>query len=165
MEELAGEVGDGAGIELRAFEGAGHGHLERLAFEAGEEWFGHREDGSLRTVLAEVNNTFGERHAYLLSGDTLGWGREVQARKVFHVSPFCAVEGGYRFRFMRTGQQGQERTVVRVDHDDDEGPLIRTSVSGQLQPITPQALRQVLILNKLRSCQRLLRVSTRLGRS
>jgi hypothetical protein len=56
-------------------------------------WYAHRADGSLAAVLAEVNNTFGERHAYLLAGPDLAWGREQHARKVFHVSPFCRVEG------------------------------------------------------------------------
>ena len=31
-------------------------------------WYCHRADGSLRAVVAEVNNTFGERHCYLLDG-------------------------------------------------------------------------------------------------
>jgi DUF1365 family protein len=105
-------------------------------------WYCHRADGQLRAIVAEVNNTFGERHCYLL--DHPHYGQELTADKCFHVSPFCRTEGRYRFRFMRTGQGGKERTVVRVDHDDALGPLIRTSVSGQLQSITPQALRQVL---------------------
>ena len=98
--------------------------------------------------MVEVNNTFGERHCYLL--DAPQYGVEQQARKVFHVSPFCEVSGGYRFRFMRTNAsveasaQDAGRTVVRIDHDDETGPLIQTSVSGTLQAITPQTLRQAL---------------------
>jgi DUF1365 family protein len=34
--------------------------------------------------------------------------------------------------------------VARVDHDDALGPLIETSVSGQLEAITPAALRRAL---------------------
>ncbi len=100
-------------------------------------WYCHRADGLLAAVVAEVNNTFGERHCYLLAGPDVAWGRELLARKVFHVSPFCAVQGGYRFRFMRT----DERVVARVDHDDEQGALLQTSVSGQLAPLTPQAAR------------------------
>ena len=44
-------------------------------------------------VVAEVNNTFGERHCYLLAGPELAFGAEQRARKVFHVSPFCSTEG------------------------------------------------------------------------
>ncbi len=105
-------------------------------------WYGHRADGSLRAIVAEVNNTFGERHCYLL--DAPRYGAELLAGKCFHVSPFCSVEGRYRFRFMRTQQGEAERTVVRVDHDDAQGALLNTSVSGALEPITPAALRRAL---------------------
>ncbi len=105
-------------------------------------WYCHRADGRLRAILVEVNNTFGERHCYLL--DQPRYGAELRAAKGLHVSPFCKVEGLYRFRFMRTVLRGQARTVVRVDHDDAQGPLINTSVSGQLEPISPAALRRAL---------------------
>ena len=101
-------------------------------------WYCHRLDGSLRTIVVEVNNTFGERHCYVL--DQPRFGVELTAAKVFHVSPFCPVEGGYRFRFMRTGN----KTVARVDYDDCQGALIETSVSGTLQPITPASIRHAL---------------------
>lgn len=106
-------------------------------------WYAHRSDGTLRAIVVEVNNTFGERHCYLL--DSPRYGQELMAKKCFHVSPFCRVEGHYRFRFMRTKLNGQERTVVRVDHDDDSGPLLTTSVSGTLQPVTTALLRQTLL--------------------
>jgi DUF1365 family protein len=93
-------------------------------------WFCHRPDGALRAVLCEVRNTFGEKHCYLLdSGGVMPYGAQMTARKVFHVSPFCATEGSYRFRFMRA-QRDSEQTVARIDHDDASGPLILTSVSG-----------------------------------
>lgn len=93
-------------------------------------WFCHRKDGALRAIVCEVRNTFGEKHCYLLdSGAAMPYGVELTARKVFHVSPFCAIEGGYRFRFMRT-LRAQEQTVARIDHDDDHGPLLLTSISG-----------------------------------
>jgi len=101
-------------------------------------WYCHRADGTLAAIVVEVNNTFGERHCYLLAGADLAWGRELQARKVFHVSPFCEVQGCYRFRFLRT----VDRTVARVDHDDEAGPLLHTSVSGHLQPLTAAAVRR-----------------------
>lgn len=104
-------------------------------------WFVHRAQGALHAVVAEVNNTFGERHCYVLSGASLGWGREVQADKVFHVSPFCEARGRYRFRFMRTGH----RLIARVDHDDAQGPLIQTSVSGVLEELTASSTRRAIV--------------------
>jgi DUF1365 family protein len=101
-------------------------------------WYCHRSDGSLAAIVAEVNNTFGERHCYLLHGHALAWGQELRARKVFHVSPFCSVEGQYRFRFARTA----DRVVARVEHDDDQGPLLVTSVSGELAPASAARQRR-----------------------
>ena len=101
-------------------------------------WYAHRADGSLAAVLAEVNNTFGERHAYLLAGPDLDWGREQVARKQFHVSPFCEVRGEYRFRFER----GEDRTLARVDLHDEDGPLLQTSVGGVLQPLGAATVRR-----------------------
>lgn len=102
-------------------------------------WYCHDADNRLRAIVVEVNNTFGERHCYLL--DRPQWGVEHVASKVFHVSPFCDVSGHYRFRFMRTPM----RTVARVDHDDALGPLIATSVSGELVPATAAAQRRALL--------------------
>lgn len=110
-------------------------------------WYCHRTDGSLRAIVAEVHNTFGERHAYVL--DTPGYGQEVQARKVFHVSPFCPVAGDYRFEFLRTGAQGLQYTRVRIDYHDAEGPLLLTGIGGQLQRLDRASRRHALWHYKL----------------
>ena len=103
-------------------------------------WYCHKSDGSLRAILVEVHNTFGERHCYLL--DAPQYGRELKADKVFHVSPFCTLEGGYRFRFMRSIEAGLDRTVARIDYDDSTGPLLETSVGGTLEPVSAASLRK-----------------------
>jgi DUF1365 family protein len=117
-------------------------------------WYCHRADGTLAAIVVEVNNTFGERHCYLLTGPELAFGRELRATKVFHVSPFCDVAGDYRFRFMSTGlhpataasrsstSMHSPHTVARIDHHDAHGLLIQTSVSGALQPLTAAAVRR-----------------------
>ena len=83
-------------------------------------WYCFDRDGQLRATLAEVSNTFGERHNYLVAhadqrpivpGDWL------ISRKVFHVSPFCDVKGQYRFRFEQTGQ----RAFAQIDYYDEDG--------------------------------------------
>ena len=103
-------------------------------------WYCHRADGSLRAIVAEVNNTFGQRHCYLL--DQPAYGKELRADKVFAVSPFCQVEGSYRFRFMLTPDL--RRTVARIDYDDATGPLIETSVSGTLETLSAASVRRAL---------------------
>jgi len=126
-----------------------------FAFKPVSFWWVHRADRSLAAVVVEVNNTFGERHAYVLSGPALKLGGEVTAQKVFHVSPFCEVSGSYRFRFMRTGPWGAsqadahealdaavaERLIACVHHDDEQGPLLQTSQAGTLEPLTPASAR------------------------
>ncbi len=113
-------------------------------------WYCHRADDTLAAVVVEVNNTFGERHCYLLHGPHLAYGKEQQAAKVFHVSPFCAVSGRYRFRFMHvmahpagmSGRTVMTRTVARIDHDDDGGALLQTSVCGMLEDVAVGSLRR-----------------------
>ena len=40
-----------------------------FAFKPVSFWYAHRVDGTLAAIVVEVNNTFGERHCYLLAGD------------------------------------------------------------------------------------------------
>ena len=101
-------------------------------------WYCHRADNTLRAIVVEVNNTFGERHCYLL--DKPVFGAELTATKALHVSPFNHVEGSYRFRFITT----ERNTLARVDYDDATGPLLETSVSGELETLTPQSVRKAL---------------------
>jgi len=103
-------------------------------------WYCHTPEGALRAIVVEVNNTFGERHCYLL--DRPVYGVELKATKAFHVSPFCRVSGDYRFRFFVDGSL--TRTMVRIDHDDTDGPLLQTSVNGDLVPMTAASVRCAL---------------------
>ncbi len=115
------------------------------AFKPVSFWFCHRDDGALRAIVCEINNTFGERHCYLLAhrdGRAIANGEALAATKVFHVSPFCSLSGGYRFRFVHA----RDRAIARIDYDDvDAGPsgvapLISTSLSGRLRPLSSRAL-------------------------
>lgn len=107
-------------------------------------WLCMDRAGALRAVLCEVSNTFGETHNYLLAhaderpiepGDTL------VARKVFHVSPFCAVDGGYRFQF----GIAPASTLMRIDHDDRDGRLLLTSISGRGDALTTGGLLRAFV--------------------
>jgi DUF1365 family protein len=64
----------------------------------------------------------------------------MSARKVFHVSPFCSVEGDYRFRFFNRA----DRALARIDYHDADGPLLLTSLSGGLVPADRAAVRRAL---------------------
>jgi DUF1365 family protein len=111
-------------------------------------WHCHDRAGSLRAVVCEVNNTFGERHLYLLAhadGRALAAGETLAARKVFHVSPFLPVAGNYAFRF----RLGADRALARIDYTDGEGALLRTSVSGSALPWTPAVLLRTVVTHPL----------------
>jgi DUF1365 family protein len=118
-------------------------------------WFFHRKDGSLRAILCAVHNTFGEKHEYLLDiGSAMPYGIELQAKKVFHVSPFFPIQGEYRFRFMRNTCTGEgkatvESTVARIDYGDDAGLLLKTSINGESATLTDSGIARAFFLYPL----------------
>lgn len=105
-------------------------------------WFVHDQHGALRALVAEVNNTFGQRHQYVLTAPNLGVIQEeteLECLKVFHVSPFCEVEGAYRFKFSRRGQQ-ERMAIDYFDVTDHPVALLKTAIVVQAQPFTTRAL-------------------------
>lgn len=113
-------------------------------------WFCHHRDGTLRAVLCEVSNTFGERHCYLLDQNgPITNDDALTARKVFHVSPFCPVEGSYQFQFKRTQRQvdqcDSERTLTRIDYYDASGLLLLTNISGTSHSLTDRKIMSALL--------------------
>lgn len=113
------------------------------AFNPVSFWHCHDAGGTLRAVLAEVNSTFGETHHYLLRvapGDSPA-ALVARCDKHLHVSPFCRVEGGYRFRFRLDG----ERPRTAIDYHDADGLLIRTTLSGRAVPMSGRALAGALL--------------------
>ncbi|MDB5664799.1 DUF1365 domain-containing protein [Cypionkella sp.] len=88
----------------------------------------------LRVVIAEVSNTFGDRHSYLCHRDDLvplTRDDTVTAQKIFHVSPFQPVEGSYRFRFDIT----PSKIGIWIDYSTGDGGLIAT-LTGPRAPLT-----------------------------
>jgi len=95
----------------------------------------------LRLVVAEVNNTFGERHCYLLT-DLRPAGHSVvaEADKVFHVSPFFPIAGRYHFTFTPPAQHLQVRIELRrEDHLD-----FWATFTAQRHPLTSRTLLAAL---------------------
>ena len=101
-------------------------------------WLVRDRQSRLRVVLAEVTNTFGDRHSYLCHRDDHGpiGPRDVlRAHKVFHVSPFQEVAGGYAFTF----DIDRARIAIRIDFRDAPGGLIAT-LAGKRTPLTTRAM-------------------------
>ena len=104
----------------------------------------HDREGGLRAVLCEVSNTFGERHNYLLAhrdARPIGPRDWMRADKVFHVSPFCEVEGHYRFRFAGDAR----RQFAQIDYHDRDGKLIVTAIDGMARPIRAASLAKAFL--------------------
>ncbi len=97
-------------------------------------WYCFHGDGTLRAVLAEVNNTFHEHHSYLLheAGSVLAWNHTVHATKVFHVSPFIPMDARYEFEF----SEPVERLTLGL-RDIVQGELLLTArVALERRPLT-----------------------------
>ena len=92
----------------------------------------------LLAVIAEVNNTFGQRHSYLLAlpdFQPIAADVTLSARKMFHVSPFQDVAGEYRFSFNLRPQS----VTIRIRQIDGANGL-ETSMAGLFQPLTSRHL-------------------------
>lgn len=103
-------------------------------------WFCERSDGAIRAIIAEVNNTFGDRHVYVLSPAGQGAirnGQTLESKKSFYVSPFFKVQGEYEFRFFKSPAGG--RDLARIAYRDATGALLLTSMGGSSQPLTQGA--------------------------
>jgi DUF1365 family protein len=110
-------------------------------------WYCHHADGSLRAVLAEVNNTFGEHHYYLLAdgGEPIGWPLRRSAEKCFHVSPLIGMAADYRFRLSRPGDK---LSVLIREYQDDRLMLV-ASQSGAGKPLSDSALLKAFLRTPL----------------
>ena len=100
-------------------------------------------NNALRGAIAEVNNTFGDRHSYLCYHEDLRpieASETVSALKMFYVSPFQPVDGEYRFRFTYT----QTHFGVRIDLRHGLGGIVAT-LGGELVPLTSTGIMKSII--------------------
>ena len=107
-------------------------------------WLCHDGAGALRVVVAEVSNTFGDRHSYLCHRPDHGpitAEDHLAARKIFHVSPFQPIEGAYDFRF----DIRPDRIGIWIDFSAGQGGVIAT-LTGPRSALTNAAI--------LRACLR-----------
>jgi DUF1365 family protein len=129
---------DGGRIRLLAMP-----RLLGLVFNPISLWYCEHRDGSLRAVIAEVRNTFGEKHSYVLAsgGAVLPYGVMPEKEKCFHVSPFFGLEGRYRFTLSEPG----ERLRVAIHETRGGAPLMDATLAGERVALRDTTLaRQVL---------------------
>jgi DUF1365 family protein len=105
-------------------------------------WIGQDLEGRVEWMVAEVNNTFGARHLYLLdakeqSGPRLEW----KAPKAFPVSPFHGVEGEYRIAL----DLRQDSLRIEFDLEHPDGGVFRTGMELDLVPLGRKAIARSLL--------------------
>ncbi|MFE5589916.1 DUF1365 domain-containing protein [Streptomyces sp. NPDC056549] len=99
----------------------------------------HSDAGRLVCVIAEVHNTYGQRHCYLLRPDPQG---RDEVPKDFFVSPFFDVEGSYRMRLPLPDDRLD--LTVQLRHAEGPRPLTAT-VRGTRRPAGPRTLLAVAL--------------------
>jgi hypothetical protein len=106
-------------------------------------WYCRHRDGSLRAVLLEVSNTFGERHGYLLhdNGAPLAWPVRQARAKCFHVSPFVGMQAEYRFRLSEPG----ERLEIGIRELQDDRLMLVAAQVGRAEPFPSASLLRALL--------------------
>jgi len=99
-------------------------------------------DGDLACVVAEVHNTYAERHVSLLRPDASG---RASAEKEVYVSPFNDLSGRYEMRFiLRPDRVGASITLVR-----DGSAGFTASFSGRPVAATSSAVARHVLSHPL----------------
>ena len=107
-------------------------------------YYAYRADGSLRCAAAEVNNTFGERHLYIIDdprGNGSPYPATGRAGKEFHVSPFNDMGGEYALSFSDLAET--MRIEVRLDRDG--APWLTAWMTGRAVPLNARGIRRLAL--------------------
>jgi DUF1365 family protein len=136
-ETFAAEGISAARVRLLAYP-----RLFGYAFNPLSLFYGFDDAGRLVGAIAEVRNTFGERHCYVLP---LAPGARARADKAFHVSPFLDMAHTYRFGLAAPDAQAR---VSIVEHDA-RGPVLTALFAGARRPLTTGALLATLLRTPL----------------
>lgn len=129
---------DGGRIRLLALP-----RLFGFAFNPLALWYCEHRDGSLRAVIAQVRNTFGETHSYLLAsgGRALPYGMPQEKDKCFHVSPFLDLVGRYRFTLDEPG----ERLRVAIRETREGVPILDANLAGERRAFGDAAIVKLVL--------------------
>ena len=117
---------DSAGGRVLMLAGA---RVAGYAFNPLSVFWCYRPEGGLAAVLAEVHNTYSQRHVYLLRPDARG---RAEAGKELYVSPFLPMEGTYRLHLPAPG----DRLSLAVTLVSDGAPVLIATARGTRRPFT-----------------------------
>jgi DUF1365 family protein len=109
-------------------------------------YFCYLKDGTLNAILYEVNNTFGQRHSYLIPVEPGAGGMIVQrCPKRLYVSPFNDMEMSYEFKVIPP----DTTIAVGVDALDSRGLLITTALSGKRKDFSDREMARAFAAHPL----------------
>ncbi|GET40855.1 DUF1365 domain-containing protein [Microseira wollei] len=104
----------------------------------------YRQDGSLRCTVAEINNTYGEKHLYILDCPEQprpGFQARYRVSKEFYVSPFNDLKGDYEFHFSEI----DELIDIRINILRDEREVFVSRIWGKAIPLNSENLIRTLV--------------------
>lgn len=107
-------------------------------------WMALSEQHELLAVIAEVNNTFGERHAYVIkhpNGQHIRAHDVIRRDKSFHVSPFMPLAGEYHFSF----EHRADRFIAKINYWADDQLTLKTVITGRPQELTARNITRTVI--------------------
>ena len=109
-------------------------------------YYCHGRSGTLEAVVAEVNNTFGEQHLYVLTeplnaGTSQNASRRYRARKAMHVSPFISMDAAYDFHLAPVA----DTLGVNIVEHDAGTHVLDVQLWGQRVPLTTGSLSSLLL--------------------
>jgi len=106
-------------------------------------WLCRDAADAVRCIIAEVTNTYGDRHSYICHREDLApvaATDRLHARKIFHVSPFQPVTGQYEFRF----DLRPDRIGIWIDLTTGDGGVVAT-LTGPVRPLTLPGMAAALL--------------------
>lgn len=115
-----------------------HARIFGYTFNPVSFFYCHDEADVLRFVVAEVNNTFGDTHPYLLKNDG---GSRWKTKKLLHVSPFFDMAGSYDWRLPAPG----ETLEARCDLHHGGTLSLAARLAMHRQPLTDRTLAAALL--------------------
>jgi cyclopropane-fatty-acyl-phospholipid synthase len=131
------------------------------AFNPVSFYYCYGPGGELRCTVAEVNNTFGERHFYVLDQHLNGQvPARFQARKDFHVSPFNDREGLYDFSFSAPAPD----LAIEVNLQREGRTVFRSQLAGRGVPLTRGSLLRTVARYPLTASLTFPRILAQAGR-
>lgn len=148
---------DGAPLKQAVVDLAGDPTIERVlmltqprvlgyVFNPVSFYWCYRRDGSLACMVAELNNTFGERLPEVLRGPELRY----EQRKRLHVSPFFGLDQSYEYAFSQPGDDVWARIHVR---DDDGARPLTAVLHGRRVELSNRSLCRLLLRHPLQPLQ------------